>query len=117
MPSLGRLGPQCVGIVGHIPLWTSLFVLSLHYGFHPLWKRRPAWLRKFVVEDDPSQVDEISTHKEKPLTRWAILLLLLAASGLIHSVVGIIATRIALYQIPIAPNVGFNTMNSKFTSY
>ncbi|SPO05389.1 related to bile acid transporter [Cephalotrichum gorgonifer] len=106
VPSLGRFGPHCVGVIGHIPLWSSLLILVLHYGFHPLWKRRPPWLRKFVVEDDPSShAGEISTPKEKSLTQWAILLLVLATSGIILAVVGITLTRVPLHQVSIVPNI------------
>lgn len=113
MPALGRFGTQCLGVVGHIPLWISVLVFVLRYGFHGLWNRRPAWLRKFAAEDDlTSQTDGIGTHKERPLARWAMILLALATSGIILGVLGVAIWRVPVYQIPIVPNVSSHAVDT-----
>ncbi|KAK3352519.1 hypothetical protein B0T25DRAFT_542166 [Lasiosphaeria hispida] len=51
IPTQGTFGPRCLGIVGHLPLWTALAVVVLRYGLGPVWHRRPIWLHKFAVEE------------------------------------------------------------------
>lgn len=112
IPALGHFGTQCLGVVGHIPLWISVLVFVLRYGFHGLWNRRPAWLRKFAAEDDlASRTGSMGTHRERPLTRWAIFLLALTISGIILGVLGVAIWRVPLYQIPIVPNVSSHAMD------
>lgn len=113
VPALGRFGTQCLGVVGHVPLWISVLVFVLRYGFYGLWNRRPAWLRKFAAEDDlASQPDGMGTHKERPLARWSIILLALATSGIILGVLGVAIWRVPVYQIPIVPNVSSHVVNA-----
>ncbi|KAK0714732.1 hypothetical protein B0H67DRAFT_644566 [Lasiosphaeris hirsuta] len=51
IPTQATFGPQCLGIVGHLPLWMALAVAVLRYGLAPVWHRRPIWLYKFAVEE------------------------------------------------------------------
>lgn len=112
VPALGRISTQCLGVVGHIPLWISVLVFVLRYGFHGLWNRRPVWLRKFAAEDNlTSRTDGMGTHKERPLARWAIFLLALATSGIILGVLGVAIWRVPVYQIPIVPNVSSHAVD------
>ncbi|KAK0636601.1 hypothetical protein B0T17DRAFT_85446 [Bombardia bombarda] len=116
IPSLGTFGPQCLGVVGHIPLWTSILTLVLRYalGRSPLWLRyRPQWLRRFNAEE------LVDTHeiraRKKTLTPWTISLLLLSiVAAVLHG--GAVAAVLwqdlvqvrALTQlclIPVIPNL------------
>ncbi|KAK5661268.1 hypothetical protein OQA88_11162 [Cercophora sp. LCS_1] len=91
IPSLGLLEPQCLGIVGKLPLWTALLVVLLRYGSSPVWSRRPIWLRRFAAEKDelPSLDDEEAGGDDGPRraskawTGWTLTLLLLNVAAVL----------------------------------
>ncbi|PKS05700.1 hypothetical protein jhhlp_007968 [Lomentospora prolificans] len=89
-----------------MPLWTSLFVFFLRYGFHPLWNRRPSWLRPFIVDDTlSSQCEGIRDCQLKALTPWTISLLALTILGLVLGVLGVMVLRVPLCAVSVLPYI------------
>ncbi|KAL2164779.1 hypothetical protein VTH06DRAFT_74 [Thermothelomyces fergusii] len=114
IPSLGQLNPQCLGVVGHIPLWAAVLTVTLRYGLGPAWSAyRPIWLRRFAAEKHvlPSRVPDQESGTRgsfrKSWTAWnAALLFLNLAAGLL-SIIGALARpeNAHLSLIPVVPSI------------
>ncbi|KAK3319209.1 hypothetical protein B0H66DRAFT_476069 [Apodospora peruviana] len=114
IPSLGTFGPQCIGVVGHIPLWIAVTTVFLRYGVGSsvLWKRyRPLWLRRFAAEKDASNDgDEGDLQgRQRPWTRWTVGILVLtlatAAVGAIGAVLWRRRDLPQIFTVPVFPSL------------
>ncbi|KAK1755846.1 putative ATP-dependent permease [Echria macrotheca] len=112
VPSAGTFGPQCLGLVGQIPIFTALLVVVLRYGLAPLWHRRPIWLRKFAAEEDDlaSLRDEeaggnANTRASRPWTAWTLALLISTGSApILAGITAILWPEYSLLSlIPVIP--------------
>ncbi|KAK4134040.1 hypothetical protein BT67DRAFT_305322 [Trichocladium antarcticum] len=95
MPSLGTISPQCLGVVGHIPLWTAILTVALRYLVGPVWTaRRPLWLRTFAAEQNEAPSGSDREHgtglvsRTKAWTVWTLSLLLLSVATAALSAIG-----------------------------
>ncbi|KAK4188759.1 putative ATP-dependent permease [Podospora australis] len=112
IPSLGTFSPQCLGLIGHIPLWIAILTVTLRYGVGPAWSRyRPAWLRKFAVEPITVSADQETgqpqSHAGRRWTASTLTLLLLNVITTLLAVVGAVIWKghSQIYLIPAAPSV------------
>ncbi|KAK1834205.1 putative ATP-dependent permease [Podospora conica] len=111
---LGTLTPQCLGVVGHIPLWTAVLVVTVRYASGPVWHRRPPWLRRFANEndslglrDEETGEDRLSRKRIRPWTAWGLALLLLSLAAVASGVVATVLFPPLIQQlaIPILPGI------------
>lgn len=115
IPSLGQLNAQCLGVIGHIPLWAALLTVAFRYGLGPAWSAyRPIWLRRFAAEkyELPSGVpDQESGGTGKSFrgswTAWNVALLCLNLAAAFLCVGGALARpdHAHLSLIPVVPSV------------
>ncbi|KAK4199978.1 putative ATP-dependent permease [Triangularia verruculosa] len=113
IPSLGTFSHQCLGVVGHIPLWIALLTVTLRYGLGPVWSRyRPAWLRKFATEETtlPATDQEIglsSGNRRSKWTSWTSSLLLLSLGAIMLGTAGAVLWQdvAQILLIPVGPAV------------
>lgn len=115
IPSLGAISPQCLGVIGHIPLWTALLTVALRYGVGPLWNAyRPIWLRRFAAEQDaPTSVpaDQESglglASRKRPWTAWTLSLLLLSLGAAALGAAGAVIWQdhAHVHLTPVVPTV------------
>jgi len=114
IPSPGPLAPSCLGVVGYIPLWTAVLVVTLRYASGPVWRRRPPWLRRFANEkdsvglrDEETGEDRLSLKQDQPWTAWGLALLLLSLAAVVAGVVGAVLLPPLAQQlsIPVIPGV------------
>ncbi|KAK0726683.1 hypothetical protein B0T21DRAFT_38789 [Apiosordaria backusii] len=111
IPSLGTFSPQCLGVVGHIPLWIAFLTVTLRYGLGPVWARyRPFWLNRFAAEKKAtSTVDQetgdVSEVRRSRWTTWTFSLLLLCVGAVLLGITGaVIWSDVAqILLIPIGP--------------
>ncbi|KAL2189974.1 P-loop containing nucleoside triphosphate hydrolase protein [Thermothelomyces heterothallicus CBS 203.75] len=106
--------PQCLGVIGHIPLWAAVLTVTFRYGLRPVWSAyRPIWLRRFAAEKHvlpssvPDQESGTSGSFRKSWIAWngALLFLNLAAAFL--GVGGALAwpEHAHLSLIPVVPSI------------
>ncbi|KAK4226740.1 hypothetical protein QBC38DRAFT_219190 [Podospora fimiseda] len=114
--SLATFSPQCLGLIGHIPLWISLLTVTIRYGAVPFWSQhRPIWLRKFSAEEHvkalPDDVDQeiggSTVVARKPWSSWTVFLSVLT---LLTAVLGAVGTTTSsdmaqLFLIPVVPSI------------
>lgn len=114
IPSLGQFSPQCLGVVGHIPLWVAVLTVALRYGLGPAWSTyRPIWLRRFAAEKDglPSGASDQESGAgpafRKSWTVWTLSLLLLSVGAAVLGVVDALAwpEHAQLCLTPVFPSV------------
>jgi hypothetical protein len=100
---------DCVGVIAWIPTAVSILVVILRYGLHPLWRRRPVWLRNFAAEE-PDEAEglatEIVTFKPRIWGPFTIVLALNSAAGLAISILASLnPTAGPLFLTPLIPHV------------
>lgn len=88
---------DCIGAIAWIPNVVSLLVLILRYGLHPLWCRRPIWLRDFAAEDlqipEDASVEPVGRARQRSWTTSIIVLLINSAVGLVISLLASLNTK------------------------
>ncbi|KAK4034999.1 putative ATP-dependent permease [Parachaetomium inaequale] len=114
IPSLGQFSPQCLGVVGHIPLWVAVLTVALRYGLGPAWSAyRPLWLRRFAAEKDglPSGASDQESGAgpafRKSWTVWTLSLLLLSVGAAVLGAAGALAwpEHAQLCLTPVFPSI------------
>jgi hypothetical protein len=114
IPSLGQFSPQCLGVIGHLPLWVAILTVTLRYGAGPAWSRRPIWLRNFAAEEDASVSGALDQEsgatpmpRGKPWTAWTLALLFLSVGAAALGAVGAIVwpEHTQLYFASVLPSV------------
>jgi hypothetical protein len=111
IPQLGTFGPNCTGVVGHIPSWFSIAVVLFRYGLNPLWSRRPTWLRKFAAEECADGVSDEHIHslKQKSWSTSTAFIFGLSITGLILGLYAIRAPDLdPVHTILVIPCVSAN---------
>ncbi|KAK4652217.1 hypothetical protein QC762_609180 [Podospora pseudocomata] len=118
IPSLGTFSHQCLGVVGHVPLWIALLTVTLRYGLGPVWSRyRPTWLRRFAAEEttisaiDQETGDSLGVKRSK-WTIWNLSLLLLSVGAPLLGVTGAVIwpENAQVLLMPVGPAVISSTM-------
>ncbi|KAK4172619.1 hypothetical protein QBC36DRAFT_362228, partial [Triangularia setosa] len=113
IPSLGTFSHQCLGVVGHIPLWIALLTVTLRYGLSPVWSRyRPIWLHNFAAEAttlsavDQETGDSLRVRRSR-WTTWTLSLLLLHVGAIALGIAGAIMWPdvAPVLLIPVGPTV------------
>jgi hypothetical protein len=112
VPSIGELGPNCLGLVGLAPSAVALAVFVFRYAFRPLWRRRPAWLRGFAKETDFANVNGLGpvVLEKATWTNWTVALLALSLLGAVDGFVGHLLSHEFLDAIPIVSFVSANIL-------
>jgi hypothetical protein len=113
IPSRGQFSPQCLGVLGHVPLWVALLAVTLRYAVGPVWKAHsPIWLRRFAAEKDalPSGATDHESgagRAAKSWTVWTLSLLLLSLAAAALGAVGAAAwpEHAQLYLTYLFPHV------------
>jgi len=99
IPSIGQFSPQCLGLIGHIPLWVAVLTVALRYGAGPAWNAyRPIWLRRFAAEEDASpsgapdqESGAPAKERAKSWTAWTLFLLFCNGGAAALGAIGTIA--------------------------
>lgn len=101
---------DCIGAIAWVPTVVSLLVLALRYGLHPVWCRRPIWLRNFAAEDLQDPLDDsaelVNPAKQKTWMLSVIVLLTSSAIGLVMSLLAGLSTNTGpLFLTPFIAHV------------
>ncbi|KAK4169958.1 putative ATP-dependent permease [Cladorrhinum sp. PSN259] len=115
IPSLATFGPECLGVIGHVPLWMALLTVTLRYGVLPLLDRhRPVWLRRFApeelekpVSDGDQEVGGSMRAPRKAWSIWVMSLLLLCSCSIAVGALGasIWSNMTQVFLTPLIPSV------------
>ncbi|KAK0721995.1 hypothetical protein B0T26DRAFT_850270 [Lasiosphaeria miniovina] len=115
IPTTGTFGTDCLGVIGHIPLWISVLVVLLRYGLGPVWRFRPQWLRRLGSEEAEAasalgragDEEVAASARQRPWTAWTVSVLLLTILAAACGVAGaLIWPRHRLqYMVPVIPNI------------
>lgn len=101
---------DCIGAIAWIPTAVSLLVLVLRHGLHPLWRRRPIWLRDFAAEDlqnpEDASAEAVGRAKQRSWTLPTTVLLINSAIGLAVSLLAGLNTKAGpLFLTPLVAHV------------
>ena len=113
IPTVGTFGPDCLGVVGQVPLWIAALVVVLRYMFGPLrGLLLPQWLRTFAAETPDRGNDEeaggpTAIHP-KTWTQWTVCLVLLNITAATVGAMGALVWpgRGQQFLMPVIPSVG-----------
>lgn len=108
--SCDRPDLHCAGVLAFLPLFFSLLLLTVHYGFRPLQKSLPQWLRRFAVEPDApsSGAAEVTRRADRRLTKWTLALVGLSITSILLVLGDGLVRRNVYASLPIVfvlPNV------------
>lgn len=108
-------------MVGTIPLWIALLVVTLRYAVGPAWRaHRPIWLRTFAAEGDalPAGAQDQESGRASGLgggrgspkawTVWTAALVGLGLVGVVMDVLGVVVVRAGLgsmHAVWVLPSV------------
>ncbi|KAK3390752.1 hypothetical protein B0H63DRAFT_466399 [Podospora didyma] len=111
-PAEGTFGPECLGVVGQVPLWITTLVVVLRYVFGPLrGLLLPQWLRTFAAESPAQGNDEEtgdpSAANLKTWTPWTMCLVLLSVTAVNVGAMGALVWpgRGQQYLMPVIPSI------------
>lgn len=99
---------DCVGVIAWIPTALSVLLLITRYGLHPVWRRRPVWLRNFAAEE-PGEADGLSADLPAKSRTWSLSTIILTFTSAVGLVISILAslnpTAGPLFLTPLIPHV------------